>query len=121
MKAHIHSIKDNEDGSASAKIDFDEEFLEKASDSLLGHTAYFFTTGFKGLQEEPKEVTISRLNDYWKTRLETISNEPEKHKEEAKGFTGWIINSPFDSNETLQLFWRSIQISEGKISKRGET
>jgi len=101
-----------------------EEFLAKATDSLLGHTSEFFTTGFKYLNEQPdernKKEIVFRLREYWKQRLNSISSEPERHTEEAKGLTSWIIDSPFETRDVLQLFSRTIAITKGKLGRKGD-
>ncbi|MFX0200420.1 MAG: hypothetical protein ACFFCW_30240 [Candidatus Hodarchaeota archaeon] len=101
-----------------------EEFLTKATDSLLGHTSEFFTTGFKYLNEQPdeenKKEVIVRLKEYWEQRLNNISSEPEKHIEEAKGLTSWIIDSPFETKDVLQLFSRTLTITKGKIERKDD-
>ena len=100
------------------------EFLANASDSVLGHTSRFFTTGFKSLSEKSdddnEEETVARLKKYWEIRLEAISNEPEKHVEEAKGLTSWIIDSPFETKDVLQLFSRTLTITKGKLGRKGD-
>ena len=101
-----------------------DEFLANASDSILGHASRFFTTGFKSLieksDEENNEETIARLKEYWQKRLEAISIEPEKHLEEAKGLTSWIIDSPFETRDNLQLISRTLKITNGQLDRRSD-
>lgn len=101
-----------------------DEFLANASDSILGHTSRFFTTGFKSLSEKSDEgnngETIARLKEYWKKRLEAISSNPKKHLKEAKGLTSWIIDSPFETRDNLQLISRTLKITNGQLDRRGD-
>ena len=100
-----------------------EGFLASASDSLLGHTSRFFTTGFKSLREESddeKKMTVARLRGYWQKRLDSVTSAPEKHTEEAKGLASWIIDSPFESRDSLLLVYRTLIVTEGQLSRRGD-
>lgn len=99
-----------------------DRFLERASDKLRGHAARFFTTGFKSLQEEEgrDEQTVCRLRTYWLSRLEVFSQQPENHLEEAKGLTSWIIDSPLETRDNLQLISRTLEITNGQLDRRSD-
>lgn len=100
------------------------EFLAKASDSLLGHTSRFFTTGFKSLSEDTdnqqNRETIARLKGYWETRLDSISSQPQEHKAEAQGLASWIKHSPFENRDSLLLLKRTLTLTSGQLGKRGD-
>jgi len=96
-----------------------ERFLERASDKLRGYAARFFTTGFKSLKEEERrdEQAVCRLRTYWKSRLDTISQQPEEHLEEAMALACWIIDAPLTSKETLKLVSKTLKITKGKLDR----
>lgn len=96
-----------------------EQFLEKASDGLRGHAARFCTTGFESLKEEVEanSETIGRLKAYWESRLDAMAKGPVEHLQEAMAFAHWVVDSPFEAEETLGLVDRTLEITGGQLDR----
>lgn len=93
-------------------------FLEKAPATLRGHAAYFLTTGFEALKEEPDKEASKRLKQYWERRLASMEKDPQAHKEEACQFLYWAENSPLGGKETLALLERTLNLTNGEMGQK---
>ena len=109
-------------------IDFDNELLKsffaKAPKELRGYAARFLTTGFKDVKEDKeydaakRGEIANRLKLYWESRLDEISKEPEDNIEETQGFAKWVKDSLLSHEDTLNLLYKTLELSEGKIGER---
>lgn len=102
-------------------IDYDHEvmqkFFEKAPAGLRAKAARFLATGFKDVNEKggkEKEDVAARMKRYWESRL-TVMDEGE-----AVGFMKWVSDSVLDGKETLEFIEKTLGISGGKLSERGD-
>ena len=102
-------------------IDYDhevlQEFFKKAPADLRAKAARFLATGFKDINDKggnEKAKVAARMKQYWEGRLEV------KDKDEIVGFIKWVSNSVLDEKETLGLLEKTLKISGGKLSKRGD-
>ncbi|MHC4112523.1 MAG: hypothetical protein ACYSUY_15740, partial [Planctomycetota bacterium] len=95
-----------------------EKFFEKAPAGLRAKAARFLATGFKNVNEkggnEKKEVA-ARMKRYWESRLAIMD------KEEAVGFMKWLSDSVLDGKETLEFVEKTLIISGGELSERGDS
>jgi len=103
-------------------IDYEHEvlqkFFEKAPAGLKAKAARFLATGFKDINEKggsEKEEVAVRMRQYWNGRLAV------EDKEEAVGFMKWVTGSVLDGRETLELIEKSLRVSGGNLTKRGDT
>ena len=104
-------------------IDYEHEvlqkFFEKAPASLRAKAARFLTTGFKGTKEGDDEnyrqEVVERMRGYWRRRIAVMD------KEEAIGFMKWVSDSVLDGKETLEFLEKTLEISGGKLSNRGDS
>lgn len=110
-------------------IDFDNELLKgffcKAPARLRGYAANFMTTGFKHIKEsteikeEEKREYGERFKLYWQSRLDEISKVPKENNiDETQEFAGWVKDSLFSNKETLDLLYKTLDLSNGKIGER---
>jgi hypothetical protein len=91
------------------------EFLKKAPAKLRGYAASFLTTGFKGLKENPNPAISGRLRAYWEMRLVAVSENAKENIEETVEFVGWVKDSPFETQETFELLYKTLELTGGKI------
>jgi hypothetical protein len=63
---------------------------------------------------EKKEVA-ARMKRYWESRLAIMD------KEEAVGFMKWLSDSVLDGKETLEFVEKTLIISGGELSERGDS
>ena len=96
------------------------QFVNKAPDDLLDHTADFITTGFESLTKEPDEEISKRIKDYWTNRLNEISRKPQAHANELNALACWVENSPLKPEETLRLTQRTIELCNSKFKQTGD-
>ena len=109
-------------------IDFDNELLKgffcKAPAELRGYAANFMTTVFKHIKEsteikeDEKREYGERFKLYWQSRLDEISKAPKENIEETQEFAGWVKDSLFSNKETLDLLYKTLDLSNGKIGER---
>jgi hypothetical protein len=109
-------------------IEFDNEilnnFFSNASAELRGYAANFLTTGFKHVKEGEeiekgqKQEYGERLKLYWESRLNEISKAPKENIGETQEFALWVKDSLFSNKESLNLLYKTLVLSNGKLGER---
>jgi len=94
-----------------------QQFFENAPAALRGHAASFLTTGFAPLKEKPDKETSARLKHYWEMRLEAISKNLEVNMDEAVEFLGWAKDSPIKTEETFELLYNTLELTNGQLGE----
>ena len=84
---------------------------------LRGYAARFLTTGFKELKENPNPAISERLRAYWEMRLRAVGENAKENIGETVEFVGWVKDSPFETQETFELLYKTLEITGGKIGR----
>lgn len=97
------------------------KLLAKMDDPMRARASHWLSTGFEYLKDHEKDEwrdgVIRRMREYWKWRYAEMENEPSAHRQEARQFTRWVKDSPFESEETLSNTEKTVRLADGVASR----
>ena len=93
------------------------QMLAKMDDQMRAGACHWLSTGFEYLKEHREDDwsrgVVQRMREYWDCRYAEMEKDPPAHTEEAREFTGWVKDSPFDKDETLTRAEKAVGLAGG--------
>jgi hypothetical protein len=100
------------------------KLLAKMDDPLRADACHWLSSGFEYLKDHKKdkwrEGVVQRMRAYWEWRYGEIEVDPTIHNKEAREFTGWVKDSPFDEDETMIMAEKAVNLAGGVAVRRRE-
>ncbi|MCK4628622.1 MAG: hypothetical protein KAT56_06435, partial [Sedimentisphaerales bacterium] len=98
-----------------------KNLLAKMDDRMRAWACHWLATGFEHLKDRERDEwqtgVEKRLLKYWNWRYEAMEASPAEHQEEAREFTCWVKDTPFDAETALEITEKAMKTAGG-VAKR---